>query len=141
MAKRGKSVNEIAKALGKGKTTVRCAIDRDAYQRQLKLSRERKARERKQFHAEGAPSKGHEIKHKPEPFIQRIERVPSPITLPTLRILLTQPETEVRRFRIVTPARSRTESPGARRWREHHESMIRRGLIPTKPSVLEEMHP
>ena len=140
MAQNGMTAGQIAAQLGKGKTTVRCAIDAAARQRQLKLSRERKARERDLRKSGERPQNNGREQGKQTPFIDRIERAPAPISLAPITILLTKPENETQRLRFAPKSTIRVEAPGVRRWREIHQTMMRRGLIPARPSVIEEMH-
>lgn len=144
LASRGLSARKIAAALGKGQTTVRCVIDEAARQRQLKVTRERNARIRAEMKETRVrePSRGRDNESRviQTAYEDRIPRAPAPITLAPITILLTKPENEAKRYHLAPKPRIKEESPGARRWREIHEAMIRRGVIHVR-GLLEEMHP
>jgi hypothetical protein len=144
MAKRGKTVGQIAAALGKGKTTVRCVIDEAARQRLLLSTKAHKARIRAEMKGTRVrePSHGRDYERRvvQTAYEDKIQRAPAPISLAPITILLTKPANEAKLIRFAPKPRIKEESPGARRWREIHEAMIRRGVIHVR-GLLEELHP
>lgn len=138
----GVSIAAICRQFGKSSTAVRVAVDAAYRDKQLESNRRQKSRERTRVR-QREELKG--VRVRIEPLAERIDHAtqrayadqsaPRPLTLATISLPLLPDEVTVRKF---APRTRIAVSPGAERWREHNERMLRTGRIVPTADLLSE---
>lgn len=142
MRARGVSVREIARAFGKGRTTVRSVVDPAYYASQIAQNRQVKQRERDVLAGKAEPLPKRVRKKIDRAGISAYTDKPEPvrvgITLPRVSLPDLPEEMDAKPQIRLAPIPRVTVSPGAERWRDAHRKMIRSGKI-ASPDLMGEM--
>lgn len=138
----GMTVAAVARAIGKGATTIRVGLNINGAQaKMLAAQREHRRRERETLSGireRGEASKKYRDRNEHRSVAKAYADAPAkrPLTLPAISISAL-PDQPVRKYAL--PIRREEPSDGADRWRQIHRAMIRAGKLP-EPGLPEQLH-
>lgn len=143
MRARGVSIREIARVIGKSRTSVHAAVDPVYYAAQLELNKKAKQRERDRLAGRKIDTPSKKIENRLDRIAARAyadkpEPVRAVITLPRISLPDLPPEMDAKPQIRFAPMPRVSVNPGAERWREAHRKMIRCGKI-ASPDLMGEM--
>lgn len=140
----GMSIKNVARAVRRGESTLRIALDINGTGAQTAKSYQAK---RSQARAElvglrrrGEASKTYTDRDEQRSVVRAYADAPAarPLTLPRVSIP-SLPDEDLRSIRFAPRTRIRPVSSGAERWRQIHRLMIRAGKL-SEPGLPEQLH-